>query len=146
MKSIQKITRVHLKTNHKFDSILLGIVSAEPDYKLSLSLNNKIRISLKNMSPVIIVDEKGTELTFSRFADLNGTSGITYDLISNRSGKNFLLKKLKNIDYLFQLHDPDNEMNISQLSANIRELDTITGVFNIDLNIIKDKNLQYLIQ
>ena len=146
MKSIQKVTRVKLKINQNNDLILFGLVSAEPDYKLSLTLNKKFRISLKNISPVKITDDNGSELVFSRFSDTRGSSDIIFTLISNRSGKHFLLKKLKNIDYIFQVQDPDNENNISRITASLREIDTVTAVFNIDMNTIKDKNLQYLIQ
>ncbi len=53
MKSTQKVTRVKLNIEQNNDYILLGLVSTEPDYKLSLSLNKKFRISLKTISPVI---------------------------------------------------------------------------------------------
>jgi hypothetical protein len=146
MKSIQKITRVHLKINQKYESILIGIVSAEPDYKISLTLNKKFDISLKNISSIKIDNKKGDEITFSRYSDSNRSPDISYNLVSNRSGMNHLLKKLKNIDYIFQINDPDSIMNISNLTASIREIETITAVFNLDLNQIKDKNLHYLIQ
>ena len=146
MKSVQKVTRVQLKINQKDEFILLGIVSAEPDYKLSLTLNKKFRISLKNISPVKINNDIGSELAFSRFSDSSGSPDRIFNLISNRSGKNFLLKKLQNVDYIFQVQDPDNENNISQLTASLREIDTVTAVFNIDMNTIKDKNLRYLTQ
>ena len=144
--SLQKVTRVQLKINHNNEFILLGIVSAEPDYKLSLTLNKKFRISLKNISPVKINNDIGSELTFSRFSDSSSSPDRIFNLISNRSGKNFLLKKLQNVDYIFQVQDPDNENNISQLTASLREIDTVTAVFNIDMNTIKDKNLRYLTQ
>jgi len=146
MKSIQKITRIQLKINQKEEFILLGIVSAEPDYKLSLTLNKKFRISLKNISPVKITDDTGSELAFSRFSDTSGSPDIVFNLISNRSGKNFLLKKLKNVDYIFQVQDPENENNINQITASLREIESVNAVFNIDINTFKDKNLQYLIQ
>jgi hypothetical protein len=146
MKSLQKITRVQLKVNQNEEFILLGIVSAEPDYKLSLSINSKFRISLKNISPVKLNDGHASELVFSRFSDSNGSHDIIYTLISNRSGKNFLLKKLKNVDYIFQVQDPENENNMSNIATKLREIDTVTAVFIIDINTIKDKNSQYLIQ
>jgi hypothetical protein len=121
-------------------------VSAEPDYKLSLTLNKKFRISLKNISPVKINNDIGSELTFSRFSDSSSSPDRIFNLISNRSGKNFLLKKLKNVDYIFQVQNPDNEININQITASLREIDTVTAVFNIDMNTIKDKNLRYLTQ
>jgi hypothetical protein len=115
MKNTQKITRVQLKISQKDDSLLLGIVSAEPDYKLSLSINRKFRISLKNISPLKIAEESGSEHVFSRFSDSSGSPDILYNLTSNRSGKSFLLKKLKNIDYIFQVQDSENERKLIQL-------------------------------
>jgi hypothetical protein len=144
MKSVQKITRLQLKINQNFDSILLGLVSSEPDYKLSLTLNKKFRISLKSISPIKLSNDSENELIFSRFSDSSGSPDIIFNLISNRSGKNFLLKKLKNVDYILHVQDPDNENNIKSITAGLREIDIITAVFNVDLNSIKDKNLQYL--
>lgn len=146
MSSIQKVTRLKLKINQNNDFSLFGLVSADPDYKLSLTINKKFRISLKNISPVKITDETGYELTFSRFSDISGAPDISYNLVSNRSGKNFLLKKLKNVDYIFQVQDTENEININQITSSLREIESVNAVFNIDINTFKDKNLQYLAQ
>jgi hypothetical protein len=146
MKSTQKVTRVKLNIDQNNDYILLGIVSAEADYKLSLSLNKKFRISLKNISPITVIAENKSELTFSRFSNNDKPGDLMFCLVSNRSGKNYLLNKLKNIDYLFQIQNPDNEVNMNPITSNLREIDTVTAVFNIDLDSIKDKNLQYLTQ
>ena len=143
MKNSQKITKVQLKTNHIESVALFGIVSSEPDYKLSQSLNNKFRISLKNISPVVI-NEKGNELTFSRFSDISKSHDITYNLISNRTIKAFLLKKLKNVDYIFHVEDPSAEDNKERISSLLKEIESITAVFNIDPKLFKDKDLQHL--
>jgi hypothetical protein len=146
MKSLQKVTRVQLKVNQDEESILMGIVSAEPDYKLSLALNKEFRISLKNITPLNLVDESGYELLFSRFSDSSGSPDRVFSLISNRSGKNFLIKKLKNIDYIFQVHDPESGINNAEIASRLREIDSLTAVFIIDIVTLKDKNSQYLIQ
>lgn len=49
MRNNQKITRVQLNIDQNEEVILIGIVSADPDYKLSLALNRKFGISLKNI-------------------------------------------------------------------------------------------------
>lgn len=146
MKSLQKIKRIKLKILQENDFILFGIVSTDPDYKLSLIFNKKFRISLKNISPVKIINDKGSELTFSRFSDSVGSPEIIYYLISNRSGKNFLLKKLKNVDYIFMIQNTDNEYSIEQITANLREIESVNAVFIIDIVNFNDKNLQYLTQ
>lgn len=144
MKTTQKITRVQLKINQENESVLLGIVSTEPDYKLSLLLNRKLKLSLKNITPLILSSETGLEISFSRFSDSKASPGIIYELISNRIEKNYLIKKLKNIDYIFYIHNHDNEIDISHLTSLMRNIECITAVFNIDVASLKDKNLQYV--
>jgi hypothetical protein len=146
MKGTQKITRVKLTVEQNNDYIILGLVSAEPDYKISLSLNKKFGISLKNISPLRLPGADESQLIFSRFANIDDRAGLNLILISNRSGKDYLLKKLKNIDYLLQIQSAENDPNISKITTGLREIDAVTAVFNIDINTIKDKNLQYLTQ
>jgi len=146
MKSTQKVTRVKLNIEQNNDYILLGLVTAEPDYKLSLALNKKFRVSLKNISSLRIEGGNESESTFSRFSNHEGKSDLIFNLISNRSGKNYLLNKLKNIDYLLQISDSENEVNLENLTSELRDIDTVIAVFNINLDTIKDKNLHYLTQ
>jgi hypothetical protein len=146
MKSSKKITRVQLNTtNLKDELIIIGIVSSDPDYKLSLSLNKKFRISLKNSLPLKLNVSGKQDLAFSRFSDTGRSPDIIYNLISNRSGKDYLIKNLKNIDYIFQIHNADYEIDIKTISASLREIESVNAVFNIDINNFRDKNLQYLI-
>jgi hypothetical protein len=146
MKNQGKVTRVKLDINQADDFILFGLVSSEPDYKLSLLLNRKLRISLKNISPVRLEGNNGSELLFSRFSDSSSSPEKVFNLISNRSDKKFLINKLKNIDFIFLLQDPDNENIISQITSSLREITSITAVFYLEIDSIKDKNLNYIIQ
>jgi hypothetical protein len=130
--------------NQNDESALIGIVSAEPDYKISLSLNKKLKISLKSSNPVVLSESAGKENTFSRFSDHTGSQGVSYDLISNRHGKNFLLKKLKNVDYIFRVLNPDNEDNTGMIISSLRNMDCVTAVFSLDPGSLRDKNLRYI--
>jgi len=141
MKKIQKVIRLKLHNYENHDYILLGLVSAEPDYKLSLSLNKKLSISLKNISPIKI---PGIELVFSRFSNANNPGNNIFNLISNRADKAYFLNKLKNIDYLLQIMVSEDESDLNRITSNLREVDAITAVFNIDIKTLKDKNLHYL--
>ena len=145
MKNRPKITRVQLNVNSNEDYTLIGIVSAEPDYKLSLALNRKLSISLKNSKPIELRGENGDDLHFSRFCDQTGTSGYMVNLISNKSGRSLLLKKLNKIDYIFQIHSYGKEFNSDEITLSLRSIDTITAVFILEPGEIRDKNLQYLI-
>ena len=141
MKKIQKVTRLKLHNDQNHDFILLGLVSAEPDYKLCLSLNKKFGISLKNISPLKIT---GIEHAFSRFSNTNNPGNIVFFLISNRTDKIYLLNKLKNIDYLLQIMVPENESDLKNITSKVREVEAVTAVFDIDIKTLKDKNSHYL--
>ena len=140
-----KIKRVHLKINDDPESCFLGIVSAEPDYKLSLAINKKLNVTLKSDIPVIIETESDKKLTFSRFSDTTDSPHLIYDLVSNRSDKDFLLKKLKNIDYILQIFDPQNEIDIDHIISILRDTEYISAVFNLDTDMMKNKNLDHLL-
>lgn len=145
MRGSQKITRINLSVSEEDFPLALGIVTADPDYKISLKLNSKLNINLKNHAPVDFQDKEGNQLSFSRFCDDSKSIGSLIQLVSNRSLTNYLLKKLKNIDYLLLLYDSGKDFDHTDIISRIREIDTITGVFNINLKTLRDPNLKYLI-
>ncbi len=144
MRNSQKITKIYLPVNEQDIPIIIGIVSADPDYRLSLTLNKNLLISLKNTDAVEFQDDKGSKLHFSRFSDSSGPDWH-FQLVSNRSEKKFMLKKLRNIDYLLLLQKPAKDFSPDSILSQLREIDSITGVFNIEIRTLNDKNLKYLI-
>ena len=146
MKQSQRVTKIRLEASQNEDLSFFGIVSREPDYKLSLTLNQKIGVSLKQIEPITILDDSGNEHFFSRFTtSATPSDELAYTLISNRSGLFFMLKKLKNIDYLFQIHNSDNSGLEMKISTILRETENIDAVFPIDIKTLNDKNSSYLI-
>jgi hypothetical protein len=145
MKSNKKITKVRLQAVLDDESRIFGLVSADPDYKLSLLINKKFNISLKNTAPLTLNNNGEDDLTFSRFSSHAGAE-MTWTLFSNRSGRNHLIEKLRNVDFLLHLSDPENEMSDEEVNLKLREIGSVTAVFTVDKNSLKDKNLKYLIR
>lgn len=143
MKSESKIRRVHLKVDTDDTSFCLGIVSSEPDYKLSLALNKALKTALKNNKPIQI-NHSGKPVIYSRFADKSHSEDLYLLLLSNKSSNTCLLPKLKNIDYFFYAHDPDNELAEETISQKIRSIEAVTAVLKIDLDILGNKSIKYL--
>jgi hypothetical protein len=144
----QRVTKIRLDEISQHEGLILfGIVSHAPDYKLSLTLNQKIGISLKHSNPITIHDESGNAHSFSRFTtSKTPTDDIVYTLMSNRSGSFFMLKKLKNVDFLFYIHNSDNSDLELKISAILRETENIDAVFIIDIKMLNDKNISCLFQ
>lgn len=125
--------------------VLFGLVTTDPDYKLSLKLNQLFRFTLRNASAVELKDSSGEVLLFSRFSGMSASNDTVVHLIANRSGKKFLLKTLLNVDYLLLLHDVDNNEDLSLIPGKLKEIDSITAVFTADLSKLKDKNVKYIL-
>ncbi len=132
MKQPKKITRIALVVDDTDNIIIMGLVSHDPDYKLSLSINRKLGISLRNISPVEAPGIKTIPESYSRFHDNSDPHGLLYTLVSNRNGKSHLARKLVNIDYLLLIQVPDEGPDCDDLAASLREIDGVTAVFNIN--------------
>lgn len=146
MKNPQKIKRINLPLNDHDIPVILGIVSTDQDYKLTLKLNKKLSVSLKNEHPVAVNENDGNINQFSRFLFSVPGNDTIYQLISNRTGKSFLIKKLKNIDYLLLIADAGRTVQYEKIITALREIDSVSGVFNISYeSISKDKNIGFLI-
>lgn len=144
MKINKKIIKVRLDEIPEAEYKIFGLVSAEPDYKLSLLINKKFNFSLKNTEPISTNNKKEADVIFSRFSCHAGVE-MTCTLISNKSGRNRFIEKLKNVDFLFYFSDPEQEITADEVSSKLREIGSITAVFTVDRNSLKDKNLNYLI-
>jgi hypothetical protein len=145
MKTPRKIKRIKLALKEQNEPAILLLVTPDPDYKITLKINSALNISLRGSEPLIIDGNNGNELTFSKFTDDKTVHETIFNLISNRSGKNYLLKKLKNVDYVLVIHGPSNYVNL-ELTINIlKDIDSITAVFSIDTKNLIDKNMSYLL-
>jgi hypothetical protein len=144
MKGRPKITRVQLNDYTDEESTIFGIVTTEPDYKISQLINKKLKITLKNSSTIDLTGSDGLVLNFTRYSYTSVPTETTFNLISNKSDKDYLLKKFKNIDYFFRISSIENKCDVEQLIGALREIDRITAVFRLDPMEIRDKNLVYL--
>ena len=141
MRSRPKVTRILLEPETVKDFSLYGIVSTEPDYRLSLSINRAFKVSLKNDSPVITKKNN----TFSRFSFRRSGNDTSWNLISNKSGDEFLLGKYRKIDYFLQISPATDPSDPNKISQALRMIDSVTAVFLLDPDEVIDKNFHYLI-
>jgi hypothetical protein len=136
-----RIKKLHLSVNEDIPFFIYGIVTSCPDYKLSLSLNTLLGISLRSDQPLAITPDPQTEITFSRFSDLSGVPYSWITVIANRYENYRLLKKMQNIDYLILHYDETaEEDNDSAFLNAVKESGFISGVFSISRSAI-DKQL-----
>lgn len=145
MKTSKKITRIKLDSeDNKNYSFILGIVSAEPDYKVSLALNRKLNISLRISTPYEMHTGTGKVADFGRFTDSSGMPDSYHALVSNRSGKNILSKKFSRIDYFFSVFHSFPSGDINLIGRKIKDAEGVTAVFPIKPDEIDPEIFQFL--
>ena len=140
MSPVKKITKHIIKPEAGPAFLFLGIVSSEPDYRLSVMLNRHLGIDLRKR-PEEITDGTGSEThSYSIFT----TTPATLSLISNRSAGNTFIKKLKNIDFLLQIHGAPDRKQAETLVSSLRAIPEVTAVFIFDSREISDRNIALL--
>ena len=140
MSTEKKITRHSIGTGETQPFFFLGLVSAEPDYRLSVMINRHLGTDLRKCNEDSIITSPAGTLQFSRFTPAN----LACFLVSNRSGGSVLLRKLKNIDYLVVPADGHDRKEAEELAASLRIIPEITAVFIFDSRDIPDRNLSLL--
>jgi hypothetical protein len=142
MSQVKKITRHTIKTNETPAFLFLGIVSSEPDYRLSVMLNRHLGIDLRKGPEEVSAGTGNETHSFSVFT----TTPPALSLISNRSVGITLLKKLKNIDFLLLIHGVPDRKQAENLTASVRNIPDVTAVFLLDSRDFSDRNIALLVQ
>jgi hypothetical protein len=137
----RKITRHIIPAGENPAFMFLGVVSSEPDYRLSVLLNRHLRTDLRKNPSEITVNNEDKTVTFSNFT----TVPPALSLVSNHSQGITLLNKLKNIDFLIVIHGEADKNKVEELAARLRKIPEITAVFVFDSTLISDRNVSLLI-
>jgi len=130
---------VNKKKSHKlsldpgFDFILLGIVTAEDDYRLSWIFNHKLATGFVKTDNLVMKEPReGILKEFSVFCHEDEGRHIRYNLISNKSSNGYLLNELRTLDFLLQIYGLSDEKIITSLISAVRSIPSISAVFRID--------------
>ena len=142
MKEKERITRHNIAAPEPAEFLFLGIVTPEPDYRLSVILNRQLGISLQHNSNDIIGGSGAGAPHFSVFS----TSPALLSLISNKSDGYILIKKLRTIDFLLVIHGVPDRVKADNLAALIRKNQDITAVFVFSSTAINDRYIRLLVQ
>ena len=128
-----------MKTHHfldcsqQYEFIVLAINCHSKAYKLCWNLNQALLLNLEMVDDHKINDE----LIFSRYLSKNYDGG-TFNLLSNRSKKGYMIPSQKSINY-FLIISKDFWSTVKyEFLSKLREINDILLVFEISMD--KEKN------
>ena len=141
----KKVKKVQLSLSLEQVINLYGIVSSEPEYKISMELNRVMEISLRSTNPAIIKQANSEEISFPRFADTSDLPHSWISLIKNRSNHSLLLRKYPNFDYIAAVFHEIEKESVEEFAARLRKIKHVSAVFIIDNESIEPHILEAII-
>ena len=123
----------------KFDFALLGIICHHRDYRLCMSLNNKLEINLSKQDEYVIFNNKSMEDQSFSFYEYVNEEEDRYNLISNKSLKGFLLPEQNQMDYLFLIRYVRMEIDETEILIKLKQIPIILGAYKLDTSKLKSR-------
>jgi hypothetical protein len=129
---------VKLNIKPEFNFLLFGIVTSEPNYRLSWLINQSLDISLKEAPAIKLYHQK--RQIIQQFGMFNYTNnlGFTYQLIHNKSEQGYLLEEYKQIDFLLKIKGESS--HAPGILQKLKEGKNISLAFEIKPGQLKSKN------
>lgn len=136
----KKITRHTIPAADFPQFLFLGIVSAEPDYRISVMLNRHLGAGLRKCDNDITAVTDSSENRFSCFV----SDTPPCSLVSNHCEGGILLRKLRKIDFFFVISGAPDLKRTESLANTIRKIPGITAVFLFNSRTVNDPNVPLL--
>jgi hypothetical protein len=115
------------------DYSLIGIASHENDYRLSWAINKSLGLDLKKNEDLTLDHPKHkTIINYSLYTFDDENNYISYNLISNKSEKGFLIPEMKNIDFVLRVSGASDQNLVNDLVFNLKKIEIVITAFLID--------------
>lgn len=133
-----KTKKIKYEAEYNFN--LIGISSLEDDYRLSWKLSKFFKAEFIKQEDVKIRDNRYSEFqVFVSYLCKPANSSLKLRLIVNKTNIGYIVDELKNIDYFLQVYDNQNQDYLNKIISEIKTINSVFAVFNLDLSKIKSK-------
>jgi hypothetical protein len=134
-----------LKLEDDYDYDLIGFCSHYNDYRACWAINAALEIQLVKSEELFMVSgKKGEVISAHSFYEwIDEENMLHYYLIKNKSGVDYLIPELSQIDYFLAIREKDG-VNVDQLLQKLKNTIGILTAFTYDPAELKSaKNLVF---
>jgi hypothetical protein len=141
---VKKIKKYLIKEEALESFDVIGICTAQTDFRLAWQLNSKFEIKLQKAEKTLEIPNKksGDLELFDYYYFQDPEDLISYYLIKNKQNARFVLTEKQSIDYALVLHE-NHLVDGHELVDNLRDTDGIIAAFYF--NSSEFSNESYLI-
>ena len=122
---------LHLKEKKNDARWIIGLVSQDESYMLSININTQLGIKLSLTESISANNMLYTHFTYT------DSSGFSYHIVENRKDGTYMIPTLKNVDFLFitsQVISSEMKQNITR---KIKKCDGILAVIPVPAESVK---------
>jgi len=128
-----------LKLEIEFDFVLVALACSLKDYRLCYLLNKNLRINLRKITDIEIVDRKfSTHSFYSHFVSVE--EHLEINLLSNRGIDHFLIPEMKQLDYFMIIKGFIDDEDLTDLLKNLTRIAEVSYTTLVDPHKLKSKN------
>ena len=131
--------KLRLKIDYFDEYHLLAIASHMKDYRMAYCINQKVGSHLKKFDDLAVGNSE--EDHYSWYFCYEKEDHSTLYLISNSNGIQHLIPTKREIDYFLLIKNAVNEVKVGELARQVREVENVIGVFQMDMTTIKDMDV-----
>lgn len=151
--------KLQLEDFDQIDYDLIAIHTPLEDYRLAFKINQQLDILLSKNKEEIPVEVNKHIASFSRFTFDDENRMMCWHLIQNKQAIEFtieqnnnslfdeksvskqvnLITELKKVDFLLKI-EHDEQINNKEIINKLKKIDSISTVYEVDINEIKSKN------
>ncbi len=128
-----------LRVDYNFEISVIGISSSARDYRLCWFINNALPIKFVRIDDLLIYSDFGEESYHSCFKfSIENTETDLY-LLSNKSGKSFVLPEIKETDFLMISTETLSDEDQKEFVQLLNKIEIIQSSYPIDPYSLKSK-------
>ena len=135
-----------LRIQYEYPFEVVGIASSVREYRLCHHLNRTLRLNLNRQEDLeITLNRQGDDARFCLF-EQEAEDDDKVMLIGNKGNNAWFFPEIRNVDYLLVYLEPGSLFDKTEILRQLREIEVITGAYDIDFEKLKSKeNLLYLV-
>lgn len=134
-----KQKKVILDIGFDYDFVLLGIVSLEKFHRLVWLINQQLGYHFVHAGEIEFMEHDLVGSAFTKYEYADEINHLDLVLFENRDDSQYLIPEMRTVDYFMMIKGALDFLDVRDLLANLKPVDSIQLITEIDHQKLKSK-------